>query len=273
MKRFGLILILSAVTALAQQGASPDQPPIEQLRSLAKVTLEEATLQANIDALRKKYRDSYPDIVAARANLEVLREQERALRQQMHAEARLADRWWKNAATVQSLGLTGDQQKKMDDVFQQYRLKLIDLNAVLEKEEVTLEPLMSSEPLDESKTAAQIDRVAQARAELEKSNGRMLLGIRKLLTPEQWSRLNASNFQASAQGSPVLKAGDSLLITGFASDVTATVKPDGTVVLPIAGALRAEGLTKLQFQEAAERAVSGYIKNPHITVRVFHRND
>jgi Spy/CpxP family protein refolding chaperone len=101
----------------------------------------------------------------------------------------LPDRWWRNPATAQSLGLTADQQKKMDDVFQQYRLKLIDLNAALEKEEVVLEPLVAAEPLDEAKITAQIDRVAQARAELEKANGRMLLGIRKPLTQEQWNKL------------------------------------------------------------------------------------
>ena len=77
----------------------------------------------------------------------------------------------------------------MDDVFLQSRLKLIDLNATLEKEEVALEPLVAADSLDESKIAAQIDRVAQARAELEKANGRMLLGIRMVLTPEQWRKV------------------------------------------------------------------------------------
>jgi Spy/CpxP family protein refolding chaperone len=78
----------------------------------------------------------------------------------------------------------------MDDIFQQHRLRLIDLNAAVEKEEVTLEPLVADETLDDAKITAQIDRVAQARAELEKANGRMLLGIRKVLTPEQWQRLS-----------------------------------------------------------------------------------
>ena len=86
----------------------------------------------------------------------------------------------------------------MDDVFQQSRLKLIDLIAALEREEVTLEPLVAAEPLDESRITAQIDRVAQARAELEKANGRMLLGIRKLLTPEQWSKLSQLSAPAPA---------------------------------------------------------------------------
>ena len=42
---------------------------------------------------------------------------------------------------------------------------------------------------DEAKVLAQIDRVAQDRAELEKANARMLLGLRNVLTPEQWKKL------------------------------------------------------------------------------------
>jgi len=100
-------------------------------------------------------------------------------------------RWWSNPEMVQKLGLTDDQQKKMDDIFQQSRLKLIDLNASLEKEELIMEPLMSADQPDEAKILAQIDRVAQARAELEKANARMLLGIRRVLTPDQWKKLQA----------------------------------------------------------------------------------
>ena len=65
-----------------------------------------------------------------------------------------------------------------------------NLNAALEKEEIMMEPRVSADQVDEAKVAAEIDRIAQARAELEKANGRMLLGIRKQLTPEQWNKLN-----------------------------------------------------------------------------------
>jgi protein CpxP len=85
--------------------------------------------------------------------------------------------------------LTADQQKKMDEIFQQHRLKLIDLNASLQKEEAILEPLVESDQPEESKIVTQIDRVAQARAELEKANARMLLGIRRVLNPDQWKKL------------------------------------------------------------------------------------
>jgi Spy/CpxP family protein refolding chaperone len=91
------------------------------------------------------------------------------------------------------LSLTPDQQKKMDEVFQQSRVKLIDLKATLDKEEAILEPLMKAERLDEPRVALQIDKVADARAELEKANARMLLGIRQLLTPDQWATLGSMN--------------------------------------------------------------------------------
>ena len=102
----------------------------------------------------------------------------------------LSGTWWRNEQWVKTLGLTTDQQKKMDEAFQQYRLKLIDLNASLEKEELILEPLVQSvRPEDQAKIMSQIDRVANARAELEKANARMLLGIRQVLTEDQWSKL------------------------------------------------------------------------------------
>ena len=100
-------------------------------------------------------------------------------------------RWWNNPEMVQKLTLTTDQQKKMDDIFQQNRLRLIDLNANVQREEVTMEPLMGAETPDEAKILAQIDKIAQARAELEKANARFLLGIRRVLTQDQWKTLRA----------------------------------------------------------------------------------
>jgi hypothetical protein len=80
----------------------------------------------------------------------------------------------------------------MDDIFQQYRLRLIDLTASLKKEELMLEPLIDNGPPTPEtapKMLNQVDRIADARAELEKANSRMLIGIFQVLTPEQWSKL------------------------------------------------------------------------------------
>ncbi len=98
--------------------------------------------------------------------------------------------WWKNPDLVKSLNITPDQQKKMDDIFEKSRLELIDLKAALEKQEVILHPMLDENPPDTNKVLAQIDKVAQARAYLEKGNARMLLGIRAVLTSDQWTKLH-----------------------------------------------------------------------------------
>jgi Spy/CpxP family protein refolding chaperone len=100
-------------------------------------------------------------------------------------------RWWDDPEYIKKLGLSDDQQKKMDDIFNSNRLRLIDQFAALQKEEAIMEPLVSADPPDEPKLLAQIDRVAQARAELEKANARMLLGLRRQLTHEQFLKLKA----------------------------------------------------------------------------------
>ena len=112
----------------------------------------------------------------------------------------LPGRWWDNPDMVQKLALSTDQQKKMGDIFQQNRLRLVDLNATLQKDELTMEPLVSADQPDETKILAQIDKVAQARAELEKANARFLLGIRRVLTPDQWKKLQAEAPQPRPAG-------------------------------------------------------------------------
>ena len=100
-------------------------------------------------------------------------------------------RWWGDPELVKQLGITQDQVKKMDDILQQHRLHLIDLHANLDKQELILEPLVSADQPDETRILAQIDKVAQARADLEKANARMLLDIRRTLTQEQWQKLKS----------------------------------------------------------------------------------
>jgi Spy/CpxP family protein refolding chaperone len=97
--------------------------------------------------------------------------------------------WWKNPDTIAKLSLTADQQKKMDDILRQNRIALIDLKASLEKEEINLEPLLNANPVDSPKALAQISKIADDRAGLEKANAKMLLGLRSVLTADQWTKL------------------------------------------------------------------------------------
>ena len=100
-------------------------------------------------------------------------------------------RWWNNPKIVDKLKLTDTQRKAMDDTLLQHRESLVDLRGSLEKSELELEPMMKEDQPNESQILAQIDKVAQARAELEKANARFLLAIRSKLTPEQWRQMQA----------------------------------------------------------------------------------
>jgi protein CpxP len=101
--------------------------------------------------------------------------------------------WWKNPDVIQQLGLSDAQTQKIDQIFQEHRLRLIDLHAELEKQESLLQPLVDADQPDEAKVMAQVDKVAQARAALERSNASMMLAIRRLLSPEQWKKLEERN--------------------------------------------------------------------------------
>jgi Spy/CpxP family protein refolding chaperone len=156
--------LISACCAVAQQPApaapSPDAAAPRALRD-PKIARDVRTITINAEGMRPGSRIAPPGI------------------------------WWKNPEVIQKLTLSDDQQKKMDGIFQQSRIQLIDLKANVEKQEVILEPMLDANPPDTNKVLAQIDHVAQARAELEKANAKMLLGIRSVLTADQWTKLQA----------------------------------------------------------------------------------
>jgi protein CpxP len=106
--------------------------------------------------------------------------------------------WWNNPKAIEHLKLTDEQRKTFDGILLAHREKLIDLHANVEKAELEMEPLMRDDQPNEAKILAQIDKVAQARAELEKANARFLLAIRAKLTPEQWKLVQ--EFRASHEG-------------------------------------------------------------------------
>lgn len=99
--------------------------------------------------------------------------------------------WWKNPTTVSAIGLTTDQQKHMDDIFQQNRPQLMSMRSALEAEQQKLRPMLDSPNIDQANTYAEIARIADLRAELEKANAKMLLNLRALLTADQWTKLQA----------------------------------------------------------------------------------
>jgi TonB family protein len=101
-------------------------------------------------------------------------------------------KWWKNSQVVSRLQLTPAQVGQIEQRFLEHQRPLADANGQLKKQEAHLKALMENDPLVDAKVQAQIERVASARATLEKTNAAMMLAIRKALSREQWKKLGES---------------------------------------------------------------------------------
>ena len=97
--------------------------------------------------------------------------------------------WWHDHGFAKNLKLRPDQQTRMDQIFQQNRGALLNRFQSVMQAQAQLDTLAKSASPDEGALFAQIDRVAQARAELEKANTHYLLQLRKEMDADQLQRL------------------------------------------------------------------------------------
>jgi Spy/CpxP family protein refolding chaperone len=103
----------------------------------------------------------------------------------------LPGRWWDDKKNAKMISLRPEQQKKMDALFEDNKTTLVTALGNLQHEEAKLQGMSPQELQDEGKVFAQIDRVAAARAELEKENARILMLIRQQLEPAQLNKLDS----------------------------------------------------------------------------------
>jgi Spy/CpxP family protein refolding chaperone len=110
----------------------------------------------------------------------------------IHAEPiiTLPGRWWDDKKTMRSLNLRPEQQERMDAIFNANKDNLMGLYTNLQREQQRFVQMPREDLQDESKVFAQIDRVAQARADLEKANFHTLIQIRHEMDPEQLAALD-----------------------------------------------------------------------------------
>ncbi len=102
----------------------------------------------------------------------------------------LPGRWWDDKKTIKNLGLRSDQQERMDDIFNANKGNLVSLFENLQQEQARFVSMPREDLQDETKVFAAIDRIAQARADLDKANFHLLLQIRKEMDPAQLAALD-----------------------------------------------------------------------------------
>jgi Spy/CpxP family protein refolding chaperone len=100
-------------------------------------------------------------------------------------------KWWKDSNTVKQLQLSDGQAQQIEQAFTDSKMRLIDMVATLQKEELKLETLINADQPNENAVSNQVDQVVQARGKLEKEHAMMMLSIRRLLSLDQWKKLQS----------------------------------------------------------------------------------
>jgi Spy/CpxP family protein refolding chaperone len=96
-------------------------------------------------------------------------------------------KWWNSDEYRRELGLTQEQSRRLEDIFQASLPTLRAQKKALDDAEKEFERLV--ERGDDSSVMEQVTRLEFARGELNKSRTLMLLKMRRTLTTDQWIKL------------------------------------------------------------------------------------
>lgn len=96
--------------------------------------------------------------------------------------------WW-DSPVARDLNLSSDQIQQIRSTVKEYRSKLVDLRATLEKAEIEVDDTFNEDSFDQKRASDAIDHLANARADLTRVFSQMSLRLRAVLTPDQWREL------------------------------------------------------------------------------------
>lgn len=96
--------------------------------------------------------------------------------------------WW-DSPVARDLNLTDAQTRQIRQTVREYRRRLVDARANVEKAEIDLEDVFNEEQVDQKRGQEAVERLAAARAELTKALSEMSLRLRGVVTLEQWNEL------------------------------------------------------------------------------------
>jgi len=96
---------------------------------------------------------------------------------------------WKDPDIAKALQLTAGEVKQLDKLFVESRRRMIELKNQVEKEQFEYQNLMESKTLDEAAINRQLQKLEQARSELNEERSRFVVAVRKILGSERFQRL------------------------------------------------------------------------------------
>jgi TonB family protein len=231
---FALVISLMTGASLYAQGGSP-QDPVEQENRRRELERFNNLLARAREAVRAPGQRSAdpgannwlqaPGQRSANPAIAGVRLYER------DATNALNGAWWTNTALVNRLGLTDDQKARIERAYENHRQRIALSTAQLEKEEAQLARLLEAETVDRNAVLSQIDRVTQARGDMERSNSAMTLEMREVLTRAQWMQLQPS--QRVRVGAGVLAANLASQVEPVYPELARQAQVQGVVVLEV----------------------------------------
>jgi Spy/CpxP family protein refolding chaperone len=97
-------------------------------------------------------------------------------------------KWWQDDAFKKELGLTAEQTRGLEEIFQKSLSGLKAQKTALDVAEAQFQRLIER---GDKAAMEQIDSVEAARSALNKSRSKMLVNMRQVLTSDQWARFTA----------------------------------------------------------------------------------
>jgi Spy/CpxP family protein refolding chaperone len=109
--------------------------------------------------------------------------------------------WWDQPLT-KDLNLTPAQRQKIRATVHEYRDKLIQQRAAVQKAEIELEDVFDNDTIDAPRAFAAVENLARARENLTRTFAEMALRLRMVLTNQQWRELQKRRRDQSSRGRP-----------------------------------------------------------------------
>ncbi len=100
-------------------------------------------------------------------------------------------KWWKSERFVHELGLTKEQSRQVEEVFQASWPALQAAKEDLDRLETELSALIADGTAPEAKVLHQIDKVEASRSVMGRARSLMLYRMHRVLSPEQRVKLKA----------------------------------------------------------------------------------
>lgn len=101
-------------------------------------------------------------------------------------------KWWRKPEIINNLGLTEEQQTRLDGIFRTAANDLIDMRADVEKQNVALRGELDQTQLNRANIQKIAAKLNEARGRLFERELMMLTDMRGVLTDQQWNRMRTA---------------------------------------------------------------------------------